>query len=114
MPDRGGASGERKPISFAHTEYNEREGQFSPDSHWIAYVSDESGRPEVYVQPFQGSSGGGGRVKISQDGGDQPRWRRDGKELFYCSPDGKLMAVDVVATSPELTPGIPQLALPAA
>jgi Tol biopolymer transport system component len=110
LPDPGRAPGDRKPPTpVIQTQFNERQGQFSPDSRWIAYVSDESGRPEVYVQPFPASSGGGSKVKISGDGGDQPRWRRDGKELFYFSPGGKLMAVDVVATSPVLQAGIPKL-----
>jgi serine/threonine protein kinase len=83
------------PIPFANTEFNEDQGRFSPDSHWVAYVSDESGRSEIYVQSFPAASGGGSKTQVSRDGGDQPRWRRDGKELFYLSLDGKLMAVDV-------------------
>jgi Serine/threonine protein kinase len=83
------------PAPFANTEFSESAGQFSPDTHWIAYASDESGRSEVYVQPFPTPPEGGSKVSISRDGGSQPRWRRDGKELFYLSFDGKLMAVDV-------------------
>ena len=83
------------PTPFANTEFNEDQGHFSPDSHWVAYVSDESGRSEIYVQPFPPPTGGGSKTQVSRDGGDQPRWRRDGKELFYLSLDGKLMAVDV-------------------
>ncbi len=83
------------PAPFANTEFSEQQGQFSPDSRWIAYVSDESGRPEVHVQAFPLPAGGGSKTLISRDGGTQPRWRRDGKELFYVSLDGKLMAVDV-------------------
>jgi eukaryotic-like serine/threonine-protein kinase len=86
---------ERKPLPFVATAFNERQGQFSPDIRWIAYVSDVSGRSEVYVQPFPPSSGGAGNSSVSKNGGYQPRWRRDGKELFYMSLDGKLMAVDV-------------------
>jgi eukaryotic-like serine/threonine-protein kinase len=67
----------------------------SPDATWIAYASDESGRSEIYVQPFPVPAGGGSKISVSRDGGNQPRWRRDGKELFYLSFDGKLMAVDV-------------------
>ena len=99
--------GDRSPISIARTEFNERQGQFSPDTRWVAYVSDESGRPEVYVQPFPPSSIGSNKFPISQSGGDQPRWRRDGKELFYFSLDGKLMAVDVTS-SPAFHAGIPK------
>jgi Tol biopolymer transport system component len=83
------------PAPFANTEFSESAGQFSPDTHWIAYASDESGRSEIYVQPFPVPSGGGSKTSVSRDGGNQPRWRRDGKELFYLSFDGKLMAVDV-------------------
>jgi eukaryotic-like serine/threonine-protein kinase len=83
------------PTPFANTEFSEQQGQFSPDGRWIAYVSDESGRPEVHVQAFPVPTGGGSKTLISRDGGTQPRWRRDGKELFYVSLDGKMMAVDV-------------------
>jgi Tol biopolymer transport system component len=98
---------DRNPISIARTEFNERQGQFSPDTRWVAYVSDESGRPEVYVQPFPPSSVGSNKIPISQSGGDQPRWRRNGKELFYFSLDGKLMSVDVTS-SPAFHAGIPK------
>jgi eukaryotic-like serine/threonine-protein kinase len=80
------------PAPFANTEFGESAGQFSPDTHWIAYASDESGRSEIYVHA---PAGGGSKTSVSRDGGSQPRWRRDGKELFYLSFDGKLMAVDV-------------------
>ena len=59
------------------------------------YASDESGRSEIYIQPFPAPQNGGSKTPISRDGGIQPRWRRDGKELFYFSLDGKLMAADV-------------------
>ena len=64
-------------------------------TRWIAYASDESGRTEVYIQPFPTPPNGGSKIPISRDGGSQPRWRSDGKELFYSSLDGKLMAVDM-------------------
>ena len=67
-------------------------GQFSPDGRWVAYVSDESGRNEVYVAPFPGP---GGKWQISTAGGTYPRWRRDGTEIFYVSPDSKLMSAAV-------------------
>lgn len=89
----GTPSGRATP--FANTEFSEEQGRFSPDTRWIAYASDESGRFEIYIQPFPAPPNGGGKVQISRDGGKQPRWRRDGKELFYLSLDGKLMAVDV-------------------
>jgi len=89
----GTPSGTATP--FANTAFSESQGRFSPDTHWIAYASDESGRSEIYIQPFPAPPSGGSKTPISRDGGSQPRWRRDGKELFYSSPDGKLIAVDV-------------------
>ncbi len=87
-------TGDRKPMAFAQTEFSEVQGQLSPDERWMAYASDESGRMEVYVQPFPAS---GGKWQVSTGGGSQPRWRRDGKELFYVSADKRLMAVEVKA-----------------
>ncbi len=88
--------GDRKPIRFLRTEFNESLGHFSPDGRWFAYVSDESGRKEVYVQTFPPS---GAKWQISTDGGNFPNWRGDGKEIFYMSPDQKLMSVEVRADS---------------
>jgi eukaryotic-like serine/threonine-protein kinase len=85
-------AGDRKPLAFLHSEFNESQGQFSPDGKWMAYVSDESGASQVYVQSFPTLTG---KWQVSPDGGSQPRWRRDGKELFYLSVDRKLMAVTV-------------------
>jgi hypothetical protein len=95
------------PTPFAITEFNEDQGRFSPDTHWVAYVSDESGRSEIYVQPFPAATGGGSKTQVSRDGGDEPRWRHDGKELFYLSLDGKLMAVSV-AEGPTFRAGVPE------
>ena len=80
---------------FVNSAFNESQGQFSPDNRWISYASDESGRSEIYVRPFPLPPGGGSKTTISRDGGNHPRWRRDGRELFYLSNDGNLMAVDV-------------------
>ncbi len=96
--------GDRKPIPFLRTDFSEGQGQFSPDGRWMAYVSDESGRSEVYVQTFPPS---GGKWQISDAGGTYPRWRRDGKELFYIADDQKLMAV-AVQTGSTLQAGRPQ------
>ena len=85
--------GDRKPIRFVHSEFIEVFGYFSPDGRWLAYVSDESGQFEVYVRRCCQVSTGIWPVSIG--GGYHPRWRRDGKELFYLDPHGKLMAVDV-------------------
>lgn len=80
-------SGEAKPL--IRTEANEAAGTLSPDGRWLAYVSDVSGRFEVYVQSFPD---GGGKQQVSTGGGAYPRWRQDGRELFYYAGDGKLMA----------------------
>jgi eukaryotic-like serine/threonine-protein kinase len=82
----------KKPVAVVQTEFADREGQFSPDGKWIAYQSNESGRFEIYAQPFPGP---GARIPISTGGGAQVRWRRDGKELFFISFDGRLMSVPV-------------------
>ena len=85
-------TGERKPVRYLETPAAETSGAFSPDSKWIAYSSNASGRREVYVQ---GLPAGDARWQVSSKGGDQARWRRDGKELFYVAPDGTLMSVEV-------------------
>jgi Tol biopolymer transport system component len=82
--------GTSKPSQVTKTPYNEMGSQFSSDGHWIAFESDESGRNEIYVQPFPGP---GAKTIVSIAGGLQARWRGDGRELFYVAPDGKLMAV---------------------
>jgi len=86
--------GERKPVAFLRTEFNEQDGAFSPDGKWIAYQSDESGRYEVYVQPYPAT---GAKWQVSKDRGSAPRWRRDGKELFWLSEGGTLLAAEVTA-----------------
>jgi dipeptidyl aminopeptidase/acylaminoacyl peptidase len=98
--------GDRKPIRLVQGGGNAiDEAEFSPDGHWLAYNSSESGRSEVYVQPFPGA---GERVRISTDGGVQPEWRADGKELFYLALDGSLVATMVNSAGASLTPGTPQ------
>ncbi|MBI4463460.1 MAG: PD40 domain-containing protein, partial [Acidobacteria bacterium] len=95
---------ERKATPFLRTPFNEVEPAFSPDGRWLAYAADESGRNEVYVQPFPG---GGQKWQISTEGGSEPVWARDGRELFYRNGD-KMMAVSITtqpafrATKPEL------------
>jgi Tol biopolymer transport system component len=94
LPHPLGAPGASKPYPFMRTEFNERAPQFSPDGHWIAYQSNESGRDEVCVAPFPGP---GGKRPVSTAGGTLPRWRADGKELFYRAADNRLMAAEVDA-----------------
>ena len=84
--------GDHKPVPFLQTAANEDLPQFSPDGRWLAYVSDESGQEQVYVRAFPS---GNALIQISTAGGSYPRWRRDGRELFYISADQKLMAVPV-------------------
>ncbi|HLL75094.1 MAG TPA: protein kinase [Pyrinomonadaceae bacterium] len=96
--------GERRPEPFVRTDFQEASGRFSPDGRWIAYTSNESGRFEVYVQSFPAS---GGKWQVSNGGGGSPRWRRDGRELFYLSADGKLMAVEVDGSSDKFEAGVP-------
>ncbi len=91
-----------KASVLVHTDFEERDAQFSPDGKWIAYHSDESGRFEVYVQPFMRP---GGRIPISTEGGTQVRWSRNGQELFYIALDGRLIAVPIRSSSDTLTAG---------
>jgi serine/threonine protein kinase/Tol biopolymer transport system component len=84
----------RTTVPFLQTDFNEHNGQFSADGRLMAYMSDETGTFEVYVAPFP-AAGNWWRKRISNNGGGHPRWRRDGKELFYIAPDGTLMAVTV-------------------
>ena len=95
--------GDRKSQPFIQTGFNAAAPQFSPDGHWLAYISDESGRYEVYVQPYPGP---GGKWQISTEGGTEPMWNPNGRELFYRSGD-KMMAVDI-ATQPGFVAGRPR------
>jgi Tol biopolymer transport system component len=90
IPEKPGSP--LKPAPLVDTQFWEGSGAFSPDGHWVAYESNESSRHEVYVIPFPGP---GGKRQISAAGGETPRWRRDGKEIFYVSPDRKLIAAEV-------------------
>jgi Tol biopolymer transport system component len=89
---------------FLKTAFREGGAQFSPNGHWIAYVSDESGRAEVYVQSYPGP---GGKWPVSSDGGSEPMWNRNGRELFYRSQD-RMMAVPV-STADGFSIGRPQM-----
>jgi hypothetical protein len=96
--------GDRKPFPFIDAPFFELGSQFSPDSRWLAYNSNEVGRSEVYVVPFAGP---GGKVRISTAGGDNPRWRRDGKEIFYLA-ENTLMAASVTANGSRFNVGAVQ------
>jgi dipeptidyl aminopeptidase/acylaminoacyl peptidase len=98
--------GDRKPTPYLQSEFNENAGQFSPDGRFVTYVSDQSGRDEVYVSSFPDPNAV--RLLISRGGGNQPRWGRDGKELLYVSADGMLMSVDVTL-SPVFKAGVPKV-----
>jgi Tol biopolymer transport system component len=102
---------DRKPVPLLNTTFNEAQGSFSPDTRWFAYHSNESGRNEVYVQPFTppgpGSAPAVGKWQISRDGGRRPKWRSDGKELIFLGPNGTPMAVDIT-TSPSFQAGVPK------
>jgi len=106
--------GHQKPVPFLRTEFDEREGRFSPDGRWVAYVSNESGHYEVYVRPFspgalgEGISNAGGKRLISENGGWDPNWRQDGKELYYIDLDGRLMAVKLT-TGSVFQAGVPRV-----
>jgi Tol biopolymer transport system component len=102
LPGPLGPPGTAKSYSFLQSQSNELNGEFSPDGHWVAYTSDETGRFEVYVMPFPGP---GGKRQISTEGGQTPRWRRDGKELFYIALDQKLMAAEITTKDGEIQHG---------
>ena len=96
------ADGSGEPRAVAGSEANVRFAQLSPDGRFLAYAADESGRLEVYVASFPEP---GGRWQVSRDGGTEPRWRGDGKELFYAAADNTLTAVEVVTQGASLSFG---------
>jgi len=87
-------NGERKPYPLQQAQFAQLSARFSPDAKWVAYCSNESGDFKIYVVPFPGP---GGKWQVSAGSGCNPRWRRDGKELFYVSSDNKMIAADVRA-----------------
>jgi eukaryotic-like serine/threonine-protein kinase len=87
IPATGGA-----PVPFLSSNSNETNGQFSPDGKWVAYASDQSGNWEIYVTTYPGRVG---KWQISREGGREPRWSRDGKEIFFLGPQGMLMVAPV-------------------
>src|SRR6185312_1482356 len=95
-------TGDAKPGPVVKTDFNEQNGRFSPDGHWVAYQSDETGRIEVYLTPFPGP---GGKRQVSTAGGASPSWRADGKELYYVAPGSSLMAVETRFTGADIEIG---------
>jgi len=95
---------DRKASPLLQSEFDEVAAVFSPDGRWLAYASNESGRFEIYVQPFPGP---GGKWQISTGGGTHPRWARGGKELFFVAPEGKIMSVEI-RTGTLVEAGTPQ------
>jgi Tol biopolymer transport system component len=94
--------GDRRAFPYLATPAAEQGGQFSPDGRWIAYWSDETGRDEVFLQDFPAK---GTKFQVSTGGGSEPRWRRDGRELFYLDSVGQLMSV-AVTLAPEFRLGV--------
>ncbi|MGH9833999.1 MAG: protein kinase domain-containing protein [Blastocatellia bacterium] len=89
-------TGSRQPSPLLNSDFDEYRAQLSPDGHWLAYVSDESGSYEIYAQKFTAEGKlGGDKKRISTSGGNHPRFRRDGRELFYVAADGQMMAVGI-------------------
>jgi hypothetical protein len=106
QPSSGKSDGkdDTQPFPYLHSEFDEQEGRFSPDAKWVAYTSNESGVPEIYVQSFPLSNT---KVPISTGGGSEPQWSYDGTELFYLRADRTLMAVPITHSPAEpLKPGL--------
>jgi serine/threonine protein kinase/Tol biopolymer transport system component len=112
--------GDRKPYVFLKTRFSERTPHLSPDGRWVAYMSNESERPEIYVRPFavptasaaNGDAAASGQWQVSTAGGVYPRWGPDGKELYYIAPDGQMTAAPIRATATTLEPGAPKALFP--
>jgi eukaryotic-like serine/threonine-protein kinase len=104
-------TGERKPYPLIRRPFDQAQAQFSPDGQWVAYVSNESGRDEVLVRPFapvstKDGESAGESVTVSKSGGTAPRWRANGKELFFLTPEGAIASVPV-SLRPVLEVGSP-------
>ena len=106
--------GEPKPVLLLATEFNEGQPRLSPDGRWISYNSNDSGRAEIYVRPFDASGPalGQGKWQISKDGGQGARWRADGKQIIFRAPDGSPMAVDVTANGAAFQTSAPRQLFP--
>ncbi len=107
-------AGDRTPVVWLKTPFDERRAQFSTDGRWVAYQSNESGRFEIHVRPFSGPAApgaaegrGGGQWQVSTTGGITPRWGPGGREILYLAPDGTLMAAPIAVRGATLEPGRP-------
>jgi Tol biopolymer transport system component len=109
VDEPGGQRAPGKPFPLIEAPFREMEPHFSPDGRWMAYVSDESGRNEVYVTPFPGP---GRKWQISTGGGVQPRWRRDGREMFYLAHNNDLVSVEVNARGDTFEVGASKVLFP--
>jgi len=103
------APGDVKPRLYQRAAFNQSNGQFSPDTRWVAFESDESGRHEVYIDTFPQPRG---KVRISTGGGVLPQWGAGGRELFYVSPDSMLMSVSLKPVTGSLYPSAPHALFP--
>jgi dipeptidyl aminopeptidase/acylaminoacyl peptidase len=88
--------GKRQPVALTKSSSEEHYGQVSPDGRWLAYATEDRGRMQIFVQPIPAT---GMLVMVSKDGGTMPRWRQDGKELYFRGADGQLMAVAITTES---------------
>ena len=115
-------AGDHTPSALLKTPFREVTGAFSPDGRWVAYLSNESGRPEIYVRPFvppgaadraaTGAGTSGAQWQVSTAGGISPAWRPDGKELYYLNPAGAMMAAPITIAGATLEPGAPMMLFP--
>ncbi|MGD1095746.1 MAG: hypothetical protein ABSB35_27600, partial [Bryobacteraceae bacterium] len=105
----GGPAVNEKPRRYASGSFNSRRGRFSPDTRWVAYESDESGRTEIYIDGFPEMHG---KVQVSTNGGTFPQWGPGGRELFYVSPDNSLMAVNLKVGADAVEPSAPRELFP--
>ncbi len=104
------AQGDKKPVPIAATNFNEFDAQFSPNMKWIAYQSDESGKYQIYVIPFNPSNpaeNSSGKWQISVDGGVGAKWMNNGRSIYFVTPDNKIMGVDVNENGSSISPGKP-------
>jgi hypothetical protein len=108
IADAQGTTGSQKPIPVGSQNGGSRQGRISPNGKFIAFTSNESGRNEIYVEPMPPATG---YQKVSINGGQSPRWRGDGKELFFVSPDAGMMAVDITL-DPVFHAGVPHRLFP--